>query len=124
MSLHTELLDYLEREHEGALLAPPQLSQDALTLVLKNGVVLTVRYAATDAYSLRWRTSLHADGAEIGIDTAPTPPQLATTPNHLHRADGSVVADPLTRIDRSPEENLARVIEALGRDPQLADHAS
>ena len=73
--------------------------------------------------SLRWRTSLHADGAEIGIDTAPTHPALATTPNHLHRADGSVVADPLTRIDRSPEENLARVIEALGRDPQLADHA-
>ena len=123
MSLHTELLDYLEREHEGALLAPPQLSQDALTLVLKNGVVLTVRYAAADAYSLRWRTSLHADGAEIGIDTAPTHPALATTPNHRHGAGGSVVADPLTRIDRSPEENLARVIEALGRDPQLADHA-
>ena len=122
MSLHTELLDYLEREHEDALLTPPQLSQDALTLVLKNGVVLTVRYAATDAYSLRWRTSLHADGAEIGIDTAPTHPQLATTPNHLHRADGSVVADPLTRIDRSPEENLARVIEALIHDPQLANH--
>ena len=39
MSLHTELLDYLEREHEGALLTPPQLSQDAMTLVLKNGVV-------------------------------------------------------------------------------------
>ena len=59
-------------------------------------------------------------GAE---QTAPTHPALATTPNHLHRADGSVVADPLTRIDRSPKENLARVIEALGRDPQLTDHA-
>lgn len=123
MSLHTELLDYLEREHEDALLTPPQLSQDALTLVLKNGAVLTVRYAAADAYSLRWRTSLHADGVEIGIDTAPTHPQLATTPNHLHRADGSVVADPLTRIDHTPEDNLARVIEALSRDPQLADLA-
>ncbi|WP_297358700.1 hypothetical protein [Thauera sp.] len=121
MSLHTELLDYVEREHAGALLTPAQLSQDALTLVLKNGVVLTVRYAAADAYSLRWRTSLHADGVELGIDTAPTHPQLATTPNHLHRADGSVVADPLTRIGRSPQENLARMLEALSRDPQLTD---
>lgn len=124
MSLHTELLAYVEREHEGILLTPAQLSQDALTLVLKNGVVLTVRYAATDAYSLRWRTSLHADGVELGIDTAPTHPQLATTPNHLHRADGSVVADPLTRIGRSPQENLARVLEALSRDPQLTDCTS
>jgi hypothetical protein len=56
------------------LLTPPQLSQDAMTLVLKNGVVLTVRYAAADAYSLRWRTSLHTDDVEIGIDTAPTHP--------------------------------------------------
>lgn len=119
MSLHTELLDYVAREHAEALLTPPQLAQDALTLVLKNGVVLTVRYAAADAYSLRWRTSLHADGVELGIDTAPTHPGLATAPNHLHRADGSVVADPLTAPARSPQDNLARVLEALGRDPLL-----
>ena len=49
MSLHTELFDYVEREHESALLAPAQLSQDALSLVLRNGVTLTVRYAAPDA---------------------------------------------------------------------------
>lgn len=119
MSLHTELLDYVEREHEGALLTPPQLAQDALTLVLKNGVVLTVRYAAADAYSLRWRTSPDDGGVELGIDTAPTHPDLATAPSHLHRPDGSVVADPLTATTRSPQENLARVIEALGRDPLL-----
>lgn len=124
MSLHTELLDYVEREHADALLTPPQLSQDALTLVLKNGVVLTVRYAGRDAYSLRWRPSLHAQGDELGIDTAPTHPQLATTPNHFHRADGTVVADPLTRTDAAPEQNLGRVIEALGRDPLLSEHAA
>ena len=121
MSLHTELLDYVAREHAEALLTPPQLAQDALTLVLKNGVVLTVRYAAANAYSLRWRTSADIDGVELGIDTAPVHPQLETTPNHLHRADGSVAADPLTDPRRSPQENLARVIDVLGRDPQLAD---
>ena len=124
MSLHTELLDYVERAHEGALLAPARLSQDALNLVLRNGVVLTVRYAAPDAYSLRWRTSPHADGVELGIDTAPVHPQLETTPNHLHRADGSIAADPLTDPRRSPQDNLGRVIEVLGRDPQLADFST
>lgn len=119
MSLHTRLLDHVAREHAGALGAPAQLTQDALTLTLNNGVVLTVRYAAPDAYSLRWRTSDAADASELGIDTAPTHPQLDTVPNHLHHADGRIVADPLTRIDLSPEQNLTRVIEVLGRDPLL-----
>lgn len=123
MSLHTRLLDHVAREHAGALRAPAQLTQDALTLTLNNGVVLTVRYAAADAYSLRWRTGSEADASELGIDTAPTHPQLDTAPNHLHRADGRVVADPLTRTDNSPEQNLACVIDALGRDPLLADCA-
>lgn len=123
MSLHTQLLDYVAREHADRLAAPAQLTQDALTLTLKNGVVLTVRYAAADAYSLRWRTGAEADANELGIDTAPTHPELATAPNHLHCADGRVVADPLTRTDLSPDENLARVLDALGRDPLLAGGA-
>ncbi len=123
MSLHTQLLDYVAREHADRLAAPAQLTQDALTLTLKNGVVLTVRYAAADAYSLRWRTGAETDANELGIDTAPTHPELATAPNHLHCADGRVVADPLTRTDLSPDENLARVLDALGRDPLLAGGA-
>ncbi|MHB1374581.1 MAG: hypothetical protein ACYC5W_07070 [Thauera sp.] len=120
MSLNAELLAFVEREHADALLTPPQLSQDALTLVLTNGVLLTVRYAAPDAYSIRWRTSLQADGLELGIDTAPCHPELETAPNHLHLADGSVVADPLTRTNHSPEQNLARVIAALCEAPELS----
>ena len=86
--------------------------------MLDNGVVLTVRYAAADAYSLRWQGNA---GVELGIDTAPTHPDLATRPNHLHLADGRVVADPLTRPDACPAANLAAVVEALLRDPQLTE---
>lgn len=119
MNLHPTILEHVEREHGDALAVPPQLNQDALTIVLRNGVMLTVRYAAPDAYSLRWRTGLGTDAAELGIDTAPTHPQLATAPNHLHRADGSVVADPLTRVDASPEANVSALVAALASDPLL-----
>jgi hypothetical protein len=119
MNLHPTILEHVEREHGDALAVPPQLNQDALTIVLRNGVMLTVRYAAPDAYSLRWRTGLGTDAAELGIDTAPTHPQLATSPNHLHRADGSVVADPLTRVDASPEANVSALVAALASDPLL-----
>lgn len=119
MSIHAAILDHVARHFGARLQSPPHLTQDALTLTLDNGVVLTVRYAATDAYSLRWHGADGDAGVEPGIDTAPTHPELASRPNHLHLADGRVVADPLTRPDANPEDNVAAVIEALLRDPQL-----
>jgi hypothetical protein len=124
MSLHTTLFTYADSALGERLAAPPQLAQDAITLVLRNGVVLTVRYAAADAYSLRWLTTMGADALELGIDTAPSHPQLATVPNHLHLASGAVVADPLTHPNAAPEENLLRVIDALLLDPQLSQCAA
>ncbi len=116
MSLHPELLATVERDFADGLAAPARLTQDALELALTNGVVLTVRYAAADAYSLRWVV----DGAELGIDTAPTHPDLDTRPNHLHLADGRVVADHLTRLGGDPATNLGAVIEAVLADPLLS----
>ncbi|MFU2486229.1 hypothetical protein [Thauera sp. WH-1] len=121
MSLHPQLAATLAAERAASLAATPCLTQDALTLTLANGTELTVRYAAEDAYSLRWRC---ADGAELGIDTAPLHAGLASAPNHLHRADGTVVADPLTRIDDTPENNLLRLVDALMRDPLLSGRAA
>lgn len=109
MSLHLELAEALGTERSDVLTAPPECRQDALILHLANGFVLTVRYAAANAYSLRW-----TDGRrEAGIDTAPLHPQLATFPNHLHGADGMLHADPLTRIDAAPLDNLRSLIAAL-----------
>lgn len=118
MNLHHELAEEIQRDFGERLITTPELTQDALTLNLDNGVVLVVRYAAEDAYSLRWQTADNA--AEAGIDTAPTHPELATRPNHLHLADGRVIADPLTRIDATPSSNLAAVMRALLGDAEFA----
>lgn len=121
MDLHIALLAHVERHHADALSAPPRLTQDALTLPLRNGISLAIRYAAPDAYSLRWRGGALPDAVELGIDTAPTHPQLATAPHHLHLADGRVVADPLSRPDARPEDNVSAVITAVLADPLLGE---
>lgn len=115
MSIHLALADMLVRDFAERLAAPVEPRQDALIVHLSNGVTLTVRYAAADAYSLRWRW---ADG-EAGIDTAPVHRELATFPQHLHTPDGRVIADPLTRPGAPPADNLARVIAAVLDDPCL-----
>jgi hypothetical protein len=120
MKLHAQLIERIEHDFASRLAAPPQTTQDAITLSLDNGVVLTIRYAAADAYSLRWSGVAGDVAFEAGIDTAPTHPDLATRPNHLHRADGSIVADPLTRTDALPADNVTAVIRALLHDPQLS----
>ena len=121
MDTHSSLLAFVEQAFSAHLATPAQLTQDALTLTLNNGVVLAIRYAAHDAYSLRWRTSIEADAPELGIDTAPTHSELSTYPNHLHLADGRVIADPLTKVTATAEDNLAAVLRALLVDPLLSE---
>jgi len=115
MSLHLELGSAVELAFQDDLDGPVEHKQDVLVVRLKNGVTLEVRYAAVDAYSLRWT---HGD-VESGIDTAPLHRGLATFPNHFHDADNRIVADPITRPDASPEDNLHRLIRALLDNPML-----
>ena len=115
MSLHLELGLVIEASFEGDLASPVEQKQDAMIVRLKNGVTLEIRYAAADAYSLRWA---YGD-AESGIDTAPLHRDLATFPNHFHEAGGRVMADPITRPDASPADNLQNLIRALIDDPML-----
>lgn len=115
MSLHIELAEAIESELGSELSGPVEQKQDALVVTLPNGVALTVRYAAPDAYSLRWMWG----DAELGIDTAPLHRALATFPNHFHDAEGNVKADSVTRTDREPAENLVELVRALLVDPTL-----
>lgn len=117
MSLHLELGAAVEAAFAHALASPPEQKLDALLVRLKNGVTLTVRYAAPDAYSLRWARG-EAD-AECGIDTAPLHRGLATFPNHFHHADGRIAADPVTQTGAPPQDNLHKLIRALLDDPML-----
>ncbi|THF61036.1 hypothetical protein E6O51_11495 [Pseudothauera rhizosphaerae] len=114
------LREALAAEVGGRLATPPELRQDALLLRLTNGVELTVSCASPLDYSLRWRTP---DGLELGIDTAPGHRGIASGPQHLHRPDGRVVDDPLTRPGLPPWENLQAVIAALLGDPLLTDQS-
>lgn len=115
MSLHLELGSSIEQTFPSDIDGPVENKQDILIVRLKNGVTLDVRYAAQDAYSLRWT---YGD-AESGIDTAPLHRGLASFPNHFHNASGGVVADTITRINASPEDNLHGLIRALLDDPML-----
>lgn len=115
MSLHIELAEAIESALGPRLSGPIEQKQDALVVTLANGVTLTVRYASPDAYSLRWMWG----EAELGIDTAPLHRALATFPNHFHDVDGNVKADPITRTDREPAENLVELVRALLVDPTL-----
>lgn len=115
MSQHLELSTMINEAFGGDLDSPVEQTQDAMIIHLKNGVTLDVRYAAPDAYSLRW---VYGD-AESGIDTAPLHRDLATYPNHMHEAGGRIVADPVTRPDASPEDNLQNLIRALLNNPML-----
>lgn len=115
MSLNFELVSAIEAAFGDDLESPVEQKQDALIVRLKNGVMLDVRFAAADAYSLRW---VYGD-AESGIDTAPLHRGLASFPNHFHDAAGRILADPVTRPDALPVDNLQNLIRALLDDPML-----
>ena len=95
--------------------APARLCRDALQFSLHNGVELEVRLASASEYAFVW----HYGDAELRIDTAPVAHPVATAPNHLHDADGRVLADPVTQPGRPPIENLQALFVALQNDPLL-----
>lgn len=115
MSLHLELGSAIEQAFQDEIEGPVEHKQDVMVIRLKNGVTLDVRYAASDAYSLRW---VYGE-AQSGIDTAPLHPGLATFPNHFHDAANRIAADPITRPEASPADNVHSLIRALLDDPML-----
>jgi hypothetical protein len=109
MTIHTQLADAIGQHYGERLTQPPQLTQDALTLAFDSGLLVQLRFANADEYSIQWSF----DGRELRIDTAPLHPGLTSFPNHLHDADGTVRADTLTRPGRAPWENLQAVLDSL-----------
>lgn len=116
MNLHLELQECIEEEFGERLSAIPELKQDALILGLDNGVMVEIRYAGPAAYALAWVWN----GAMLRIDTAPVHPHLSTFPNHLHDAEGTIRADPITRPDADPWDNTRALIEVLLEQPLLS----
>lgn len=115
MTLHLELRDAVEARYGDALEGPVDLRQDAMILRLGNGVTMEVRFAAEDAYSIRWI----AEDREFCIDTAPR--KDVPGASHYHNHKGQVLPDPLTRPGADPADNLARVIDAVLVSPMLEE---
>jgi len=115
MSLTARLAEETVSHFGERLACAPQLTHDALVLELDSGVMLQARFASATEYSIHWRQ----DNAELRIDTAPLHSGLTSFPNHLHAADGSIQADPLTRPGQDPWENLQTVLRAILKDPLL-----
>ncbi|HEY9380820.1 MAG TPA: DUF6516 family protein [Burkholderiales bacterium] len=112
---HLDLKEKIDAHYADRLDAPVQLAQDALTLRLANGVAVELRFASEQEYAMAWQWG----DAQLKIDTAPLHPDLATFPNHLHDANNSLRADPITQPGRDAWENVRNVIDALLADPLL-----
>jgi hypothetical protein len=113
-ALHAQLKQAIERQFAAQLAEPVQLCRDALLLRLVNGVALELRHPRRGEYAIAWQVG----DAWLRIDTAPVHHALPTA-NHLHDADGQVRADPLTRTDAEPWDNVRAVIDAVLVDPLL-----
>ncbi len=114
-NLHARLSDAAVTHYGERLDGAPRQSLDALTLLFDSGLGVEVRFANANEYSIYWQWP----GGEGRLDTAPGHTRLATCPNHLHTADGSLRPDPLTQPGREPWENLQAVLDAILKDPQL-----
>ncbi len=113
MTLHTEFMDRII-EHYGERLADtPKQNYDALNVSFANGLHVEIRFAGAEEYSIKWNTGT----AEFQIDTAPLHQGLDTFPNHLHRGDGEVRADPYTTPGDPPWSNVKAVLDAILDNP-------
>ena len=115
ISLHLALKDQLQTQYAPHLAEPVEMAQDALLLTFDTGLKVEVRYFSAQEYSIAWQSG----DAELRIDTAPTHPDCATFPNHLHRADGTLALDGLTVPGADCWANLSRLLDRLLSDPLL-----
>jgi hypothetical protein len=115
ISVHLGLKEKLQGHYASRLTEPVELAQDALMLLFDTGLGVEVRYFSPQEYSIMWRWG----DAELRIDTAPTQPDCATFPRHLHGEDGIAVPDPATSAAGDCWLNLSGLLNLLLQDPLL-----
>ena len=107
--LHLLLAEKVQAEFAEALDSAPLLLQNALQLVLDNGVEMEIRYADPQHYSIVWQWG----EPRCRIDTA-------NGASRLVRDDGTEAADTLTLAGADPWTNLKALLTAVVADPLLA----
>ena len=107
--LHLLMAEKVQAEFAEALDSAPVLLQNALQLVLDNGVEMEIRYADPQHYSIVWQWG----EPRCRIDTA-------NGASRLVRDDGTEAADTLTQAGADPWTNLKALLTAVVADPLLA----
>jgi len=116
VSLQT-LANVVVEEFPSLLRERPIVLPDRLRLVLVDGSLLDVRYPTRTKYSFHWQRK----DRSVRINTAEHHPDLPTYPRHIHLDERTVVADNLTKLENSPEQNLRAVLswikQKLSKEP-------
>lgn len=115
ISMHLMLKERIEEAYASRLSEPVRLAQDALLMSFDTGLMMEVRFFSSEAFSVHWMWG----EAELRMDTAPVRDGMAGFPCHLHRDDGTVVADPVGVRDADPWRAFSRLLDALLADPLL-----
>ena len=115
ISVHLGLKEQLDAHYGSRLLEPVRMAQDALMMSFDTGLFVEVRYFSRQEYSIMWTFG----DALLRIDTAPTHPDCATFPHHLHRGESAAVADPATSPDTDCWFHLSGLLKRLLQDPLL-----
>ena len=104
IALTLDLPDNFEQEFS--------LPADGLGLRSADGVDVLLRVVSSQHWSVEWQ---HGE-RRWRLDTAPVAHAGVDTHAHLHRPDGSVVADPLALSkDLEPAAIVHHIVDALGR---------
>ncbi len=103
--LHPALAEHVRQTLGPALATTPEIMQDALRLTLRNGMVVTARFASDSEWSVEWQ-----QGEKLaGISTAPV--ANALTSHHGDETLSATVSAPRTS---APAENvLTHILNAL-----------
>lgn len=120
LSVHLMLKERLEAEYGERMTEPPRLAQDALLLAFDTGLMMELRYFSDSEYALHWSWG----DATLRIDTAPVHKDCASFPQHLHRDEGSIAEDRLTRPGTDPWRNFSALLDILLVDPLLESNGA
>ncbi|WP_193366392.1 hypothetical protein [Herminiimonas sp. CN] len=110
----------LEQYYANRMTEPVRLAQDALTLSFDTGLMMEVRYASSEEFSINWSWG----DAELRMDTAPLHASCATFPVHLHDDSGTVKAGRMANSGLDDWRNFSGMLNTLLLDPLLEQVAS
>lgn len=117
--MHLIFKEKLEQHYANRMTEPVRLAQDAMMLSFDTGLMMEVRHASNDAFSLIWNWG----DAQLRMDTAPVHMGGATFSSHVHDEEGRVRASPIACSDTDGWHNFSNMLDILLVNPLLEQTA-